>query len=71
MGSGNRGASATDATPPVLVAHLSNDPDVAWLVNGLAAKDGIKPRVREQPPAAAGRARWGHLAHRDQSSRPP
>ena len=26
-----------------LVAHLSNDPDVAWLVNGLAAQDGIEP----------------------------
>ena len=26
-----------------LVAHRSNDPDVAWLVNGLAAQDGIEP----------------------------
>ncbi len=25
-----------------LVAHLSHDPDVAWLVNGFAAKDGIE-----------------------------
>ena len=28
---------------PRLVAHRSHDPDVAWLVNGLAAKDGIEP----------------------------
>ena len=28
---------------PRLVAPLSNDPDVAWLINGLAAKDGIEP----------------------------
>ena len=28
---------------PRLVAPLSHDPDVAWLVNGLAAKDGIEP----------------------------
>ena len=28
---------------PRLVAHRSHDPDVAWRVNGLAAKDGIEP----------------------------
>ena len=28
---------------PRLVAPLSNDPNVAWLVNGLAAKDVIEP----------------------------
>ena len=28
---------------PRLVAHRSHDPDVAWLINGLAAKDGIEP----------------------------
>ena len=28
---------------PRRVAHLSHDPDVAWLINGLAAKDGIEP----------------------------
>ena len=28
---------------PRLVAPLSHDPDVAWLINGLAAKDGIEP----------------------------
>ena len=28
---------------PRLVAPLSNDPDVAWLVNRLAAEDGIEP----------------------------
>ena len=28
---------------PRLVAHLSDEPDVTWLVNGLAAKDGIEP----------------------------
>ena len=27
---------------PRLVAHRSHDPDVAWLVNGFAAKDGIE-----------------------------
>ena len=43
MGRGNRGTNATAATPPVLVAPRSYDPDVAWLVNGLAAKDGIEP----------------------------
>ena len=26
-----------------LVAHLANDPDLVWLVNGLAAKYGIEP----------------------------
>ena len=26
-----------------LVAHRSHDPDVAWLVNGLAAQPGIEP----------------------------
>ena len=26
-----------------LVAYRSHDPDVAWLVNGFAAKDGIEP----------------------------
>ena len=74
MGRGHRGARATAATPPVLVAPLSNDPDVAWLVNRLAAESH---RVREKPPArrprvvveepaqsrpapaAAGGARWG------------
>ena len=47
VGSGNRGACATVATPPVLVAetrrparHRSRP---AWLVNGLAAKYGIEP----------------------------
>ena len=28
---------------PRLVAPLSHDPDVTWLINGLAAKDGIEP----------------------------
>ena len=28
---------------PRRVAHLSDEPDVTWLVNGLAAKDGIEP----------------------------
>ena len=28
---------------PRLVAPLSHDPDVAWRINGLAAKDGIEP----------------------------
>ena len=37
------GASATAATPPVLVAHRSHDLDVAWRVNGLAAQSGIEP----------------------------
>ena len=26
-----------------LVAHRSHDPDVAWLINGLAAQSGIEP----------------------------
>ena len=26
-----------------LVAHLANDHDLVWLVNGLAAKYGIEP----------------------------
>ena len=43
VGRGHRGARATAATPPVLVAPLSHDPDVAWLVNGLAAQSGIEP----------------------------
>ena len=47
VGGGHPGANATAATPPVLVAEarapLSHDPDVAWLINGLAAKDGIEP----------------------------
>ena len=28
---------------PRLVAHLADEPDVTWLVNGLAAKEGIEP----------------------------
>ena len=28
---------------PRRVAHLADEPDVTWLVNGLAAKDGIEP----------------------------
>ena len=28
---------------PRLVTHLSDEPDETWLVNGLAAKDGIEP----------------------------
>ena len=28
---------------PRRVAHLSDEPDVTWLVNGLAAKEGIEP----------------------------
>ena len=28
---------------PRRLAHLSDEPDVTWLVNGLAAKDGIEP----------------------------
>ena len=28
---------------PRLVAHCSHDPDVAWLINGLAAQSGIEP----------------------------
>ena len=86
MGRGHRGARATAATPPVLVrlvAHRSHDPDVAWLINGLAAQSGIGHRVREKPsgasveepaqpaPAAASGARWGRLAHQDPSLRPP
>ena len=55
VGRGHRGARATAATPPVLVAPLSHDPDVAWRVNGLAAKErprmGSSHRVREKPPA--------------------
>ena len=31
-----------------LVAQLATDPDLAWLVNGLAAKYGIGHRRREQ-----------------------
>ena len=43
VGGGHRGASATATTPPVLVAHRSHDPDVAWRVNGLAVQSGIEP----------------------------
>ena len=37
---------------PRRVGHLSDEPDVTWRVNGLAAKEGIEPSGRsEQPPA--------------------
>ena len=42
---GGEAARPWDAATGALVrvAHLSDEPDVTWLVNGLAAKDGIEP----------------------------
>ena len=43
-----------------LVGHLSDEPDVTWRVNGLAAKEAIEPSGRsEQPPARRGRVDQG------------